>query len=364
MSLAEERGGAERLLTYLLANGDSSGVDWSLTFLEEGPMVAAARDAGLDVEVTVAGRMRDARRFTRTVRMLAKRLRATQADAVLSWMPKAHYYGGPAGALARVPAVWYQHGRAVPGARADAALQRLPARGIVATSASVAEAQEAMRPTRPIRVVHPAVDPRLLDASAPPDAARARRELGLTDFAPVIGTVGRLQRWKGFHHMIEALPELRRTWPGIVYVVVGGDHPSEPDYGAALERRAAELGVSGSLVLAGWQSDVTPWFAAMDVFVHLSDYEPFGMVILESMATGTPVVASAAGGPSEIITDGVNGLLIDPSRPGDLAEAVARYLRAPALRRSVVSAARERASEFSVARFRSELERAVAELAS
>jgi glycosyltransferase involved in cell wall biosynthesis len=114
----------------------------------------------------------------------------------------------------------------------------------------------------------------------------------------------------------------------------------------------------------GWQSEVAPWLAAMDVFVHLSDYEPFGMVIVESMAAGTPVVASAAGGPSEIITHGVNGLLIDPSEPGELADAVARYLRAPALRRSVVSAGRERASEFSVGRYRTELERAIAELAS
>ena len=122
--------------------------------------------------------------------------------------------------------------------------------------------------------------------------------------------------------------------------------------------------MSGSLVLAGWRSDVTPWLAAMDVFVHLSDYEPFGMVIVESMAAGKPVVASAAGGPSEIITDGVNGLLIDPSRPGELAAAITRYLSAPGLRRSVVSAARERASEFSVGRYRDQLERALAELAS
>ena len=231
MPLADERGGAERLLGYLLSGDASDSVTWAVTFLEDGPMVDAARAAGVDVEVAVAGRVRDAARYARTVRTLARRLRKTKADAVFSWMGRAHFYAGPAGVIARVPAVWYQHGRAVPGAKADIALQRLPARGIIATSASVAEAQAAMRPMRPTRVVHPAVQPELLALAGPPDATRARRELGLTDYAPVIGTVGRLQRWKGHQHMIEALPDLRRTWPGIAYVVVGGDHPSEPEYG-------------------------------------------------------------------------------------------------------------------------------------
>jgi glycosyltransferase involved in cell wall biosynthesis len=177
-----------------------------------------------------------------------------------------------------------------------------------------------------------------------------------------VGTVGRLQRWKGFHHLIDALPALLREWPDIRCVVIGGDHPREPGYREFLESRATELGVRDHLLVAGWQEDVAPWLAAMDVFVHLSDYEPFGMVIVESMASGTPVVASAAGGPSEIITDGADGLLINPAEAGQLSTAVGRYLGEAAFTKSVVAAARARAREFSVERYRDEIERAVLEL--
>ena len=362
MPLAEERGGAERLLGYVLSGDGSGSVVWSTTFFEDGPLVAQARERGVDVDVIDAGRIREPVRYAAAVRALSRRFRRTSAEAVLSWMPKAHYYAGPAAALARVPAVWYQHGRASPAARPDVALQRIPARGVIATSASVAEFQSAMRPSRPARVVHPAVDPRLTDSGGPLDTLRVRRELGLAGFGPVIGSVGRLQRWKGFHRLIDALPELRREWPGVRCVVVGGEHPREPDYRESLERRADDLGVRDALLLPGWQADVAPWLAAMDVFVHASDYEPFGMVIVESMAAGAPVVASAAGGPSEIITDGVDGLLIDTSQPDQLAGAIARYLRDPTLRRSVVVAALGRSQAFSVERYRSELERAVLDL--
>jgi glycosyltransferase involved in cell wall biosynthesis len=362
MSLAEDRGGAERLLSYLLSGAGTGTVQWSVTFLEDGPMVDAARRKGIDADVVTAGRMREAARYARTVRGLARRMKATNADAVLSWMPKAHYYAAPAAALAWLPAVWYQHGRANRGSRSDVLLQRLPARGVIATSASVAEFQAELRPRRRTRVVHPAVDPLLIERVAPSDVLRVRQELGVTAAGPVVGTVGRLQRWKGFQRLIEALPALRHDWPGIACVIVGGEHPSEPGHGAALLERAAELGVGDNVTLAGWQVDVAPWLAAMDVFVHLSDYEPFGMVILESMAAGTPVVASAAGGPSEIITHEIDGLLIDPTKPGEVSEAIARYLRAPAFRREVVAAARLRAQAFSVDRYREDLADAVLEL--
>jgi glycosyltransferase involved in cell wall biosynthesis len=318
---------------------------------------------GVDADVIDAGRMRDVTRYARTVRALTRRFKATGAEAVLSWMPKAHFYAGPAAAARRVPAVWYQHGFADPSARSHAALQRLPARGVIATSATVAELQEAMRPRRPTRVVYPAVDPRLNDSAAPNDGLRVRRELGLAETGPVIGSVGRFQRWKGFHLLVEALPALREQWPEIACVIVGGEHPREPDYPALLERRAEELGVGAQLVLPGWQGEVAPWLAAMDVFVLLSRHEPFGMVIVESMAAGTPVVASETAGPREIVTDGVDGLLVDPTDTVQVSGAIARMLRESALRRSVVAAASARAQEFSLERYRHELERAVLELA-
>lgn len=183
MPLADERGGAERLLGYLLSGDGSGSVALSVTFLEDGPMVAQARERGVDVDVIGAGRMRDAPRYANTVRALARGFRRTRAEAVLSWMPKAHYYAGPAAALARVPAVWYQHGRADPDARPDAALQRLPARGgdrNLGIRGGVPGGDEAEKArARGASRRGPAAD-RL---RSPLDALRVRRELGSRDSA-------------------------------------------------------------------------------------------------------------------------------------------------------------------------------------
>ena len=98
------------LLDLLMnARGDARW-DITLAFLEDGPMAAAAREMGYEVRVIPAGRLRQPLAFARAVRLLADWIRETRPSAVLSWMPKAHFYGGPAARMAGVPAVWFQHG--------------------------------------------------------------------------------------------------------------------------------------------------------------------------------------------------------------------------------------------------------------
>ncbi len=81
--------------------------------------------------------------------------------------------------------------------------------------------------------------------------------------------------------------------------------------------------------MAGAQTNIPEWMQAMDVMVHASDREPFGIVVLEAMALGKPLVAGAEGGPREIITEGVNGLLTPYDDAPALAQAIARYLNDP-----------------------------------
>src|SRR5439155_3346393 len=119
--------------------------------------------------------------------------------------------------------------------------------------------------------------------------------------------VGRLQRWKGFHVLVEAMPRILRSHPAAQCVLVGGEHALEPDYKRFLEDRITSLGLQERIHLVGQQQNVAEWTTAMDVFVHASDREPFGMVVVEAMALGKPVVASADAGPTEVITPGVDG---------------------------------------------------------
>lgn len=119
------------------------------------------------------------------------------------------------------------------------------------------------------------------------------------------------------------------------------------DYPQQLQRLASDLGVSERVHFAGHEDDVYPWFDAMDVVVHASFGEPFGLVLVEAMALGKPLVAAAAGGPLEIVEDGVSGLLVPPGDDAALAGAIERILDDPGLASSLAAGARVRAAELS-----------------
>ncbi len=351
MPLADPRGGAEMLLMqWLRANRQGPGLDASLAFLEEGPMTTQAAALGYPVCVLPAGRLRQPHHYLGTVRRLYAWLRKERFAGVVSWMPKAHLYTALAARLAGVPTAWWQH--TIPdGQRMDRLVTRLPARGILCCSKAAEEAQRRLSPRRCTRVVPPSVDLGRWAREAPASAAEARRGLGLPLDGPLIGMVGRLQRWKGMHVLVEALPQLLRSHPDLRCVIVGGDHALEPDYPAELRASITALGLTDRVLLTGLQCNVPEWMQAMDVVVHASDAEPFGMVIIEAMALGKPVVAGDAGGPTEIVTHGVDGLLTSYGDATALAEAVGRYLDDPLFARRIGDAARRRAQDFSACQF-------------
>jgi len=358
MPLGEQRGGGELMLWHLMQQeGDAAKTRarWLVVFLEDGPLVASIRNLGIEVRVVPAGRLRQPTHFLRTAGRIAALARRERVDAIFGWMSKAHLYGGVAARLAGVPALWYQLGapeaRWSGGSWMDQLAARLPARGILTVSRAGADGQACLRPARPLRVVYPGAELERFEPDALPAPARARLQLGLPPDGPLIGIVGRLQRWKGMHVLIEAMPRVLAAHPKARAVIVGGEHAPEPDYPAYLERRARELGVEGHVLLTGLQRNVPEWMQAMDVIVHASTFEPFGIVVIEAMALGKPVVAGAAGGPTEIITPGVNGLLTPYGDTEALARALLRYLDEPEFAHRVGARARERAQEFSTARY-------------
>jgi glycosyltransferase involved in cell wall biosynthesis len=303
---------------------------------EEGPLVERLLRAGAAVEVLpMPAGLRDARKasmtprqvdvdaaraFGRYVRSLARRLRLIGPDLVHTNSLKAALVGGTAGRLARLPVLWHIRDRIAADYLPRPAVYAVRAASLVLPSAVVANSATTLAtlPRRRKRhVVHGIVsDPLALAA----EQRRRRRTL-------TVGVVGRLSRWKGQHVFLEAFaaafPEDAATAR-----IVGSPLFGENEYEAFLRRRAVELGIADRVEFRGFRHNVAAELAELDVLVHCSvTPEPFGQVVVEGMAAGLPVVAAAAGGPTEIITDGVDGLL---ARPGDAGE-LARRLRELAL---------------------------------
>lgn len=141
------------------------------------------------------------------------------------------------------------------------------------------------------------------------------------------GIFGRLARWKGQHIALEALAKLPDAHLAIVGSALFGD---DADYAAQLRRRATELGIAARIHFMGFRDDIPALMKAMDVVIHASTAaEPFGRVIVEAMLARRPVIATAAGGVLEIVTDGVTGLLVKPNDPAALTATLKRLQRDP-----------------------------------
>jgi glycosyltransferase involved in cell wall biosynthesis len=162
-----------------------------------------------------------------------------------------------------------------------------------------------------------------------------------TGNGPVIGFVGRIEPRKGPLDLVRAAAAIRSGANGARIVVIGDDpYLSAPDY-------AAEVIGSSEIEHYPWSENAQALMRHMDVLVLPSYQEPFGTVLAEAMAVGTPVVATAVDGLPEVVTDGVTGRLITPGRPDELASAVLDVL---AHRSAMSVAAREDAQRFDVQR--------------
>ena len=168
----------------------------------------------------------------------------------------------------------------------------------------------------------------------PGDQAAARAALELDD-QPRLLYVGRLAPIKGLETLLDAMARLRAAGTRVHLSIVGGD-ADEPLNGheGALRARLARLDLGGTVTFVGAQPQerLRAWYVAADTTVLPSHYESFGMVALEAMACGIPVVASRVGGLQTTVRDGVTGLLVRESDPAALAGALDRLLGDPDLR--------------------------------
>lgn len=184
------------------------------------------------------------------------------------------------------------------------------------------------------------------------DGSAVRAKLKLPPDVPVVLLVGRIVPHKGIEHFVEAA----RHVPAARFVIAGAGSFLE-----AMKRLAASLGVSDRIRFTGRVSEarLPEVYAACDVFVlpSVSRLEAFGIVALEAMATGKPVVVADIPGVREIIADGEEGLLAEPVNPLDLAGKIRRLLEDPERRRAMGQRGREKVlASFSIERVADQVE--------
>ncbi len=328
VAAVDQPGGAEIHLLRLLAGLQRRGWDLTLTTPGRGALSEEARSSGYGWRALPVGGLR----------------RGSGARALRSW-PSVRRLSPGFDVIYLNGTVC---GRLLPALAAGAArsvlhvhdmVRRVPrfwrrADLVLADSQAVARRLRGCDP----QVVYGPVE--LEPAAVPAPWATGR--------GPVIGFVGRVEPRKGALDLVRAAPAIRRELPGARVVIVGND-----PFGADPAYTQAVVG-SDEVEHYPWSASAPGLMRHLDVLVLPSREEPFGTVLAEAMAVGTPVVATRVDGLPEVVLDGVTGRLVTPGDCGELARAVLEVL---GRRDEMGAAAREHARRFAVGDYVERVER-------
>lgn len=170
-----------------------------------------------------------------------------------------------------------------------------------------------------------------------------RRELGLADDAPVVGSIGRLNEQKGHRYLLDAAVRVLAALPAARFVLAG-DGDQEP----ALRTQAESLGIAPRVLFVGHRTDVPALLEAFDVFCISSTYEGTPLTLFEAMAAAKPIVSTAVDGCREVIEDGRTGLLVPPRDGQALGQALTRLLSDASLRAALGAAAQRESARYDI----------------
>ena len=216
-------------------------------------------------------------------------------------------------------------------------------------------------------VVHPPVE--LEPAPSAERVGALRRQLGIDPSSPVLAVVGQITPWKGQETAIRALASIRERLPGAVLLLAGevkfegrGRRYDNSGYRVHLLDLCERLGLGRAVHFLGERDDIGDVLAASDLLLAPSWEEPFGIAVGEAMLAGTPVIATAVGGPAELIEDGTSGRLLQPHDHELWGKAILELTADPTGRRRLAERARRAAAGLGAERFRREIQAAYRKL--
>ena len=330
-NFADIIGGGEESLLGLAATLDRRRVRVLASVTADGEVATRLRALGVPVNVVRLPRVRPwtLGPIVLAVMRLRRLLQRERVTLVHAHGSRGALYAGLATLGLGVPLVWHVR-VAEPDPRLDRLLARLAEAIVVNSSATAARLRRLQGAAAKVTIVPNGVDPARF-APGPADA-RLGDSLGLDPAVPVVGYFGRLERGKGVDVLVDAATRLHAKLPATAFLFVG-----EGPLGETLIARAAAAGLPARF--AGQRDDVAALLRLCAVVVLPSRQEAFGRILIEAMAAGVPVVASAVGGIPEVCVDGVTGLLVPPEDADALAVAIALTLTDQAATAARVTAA-------------------------
>lgn len=329
-------GGLERIATTLSVRLAGSGDDIVVAMSSDHTnraFEAELRGAGVRIVLIPRPRPRPVQAL-RAALALAALIRRERPDLLHVHNPAAAAATALAVRFARrpdLPLVVTFHGLVDGGERRAARLLSATADVVVGVSpAATAQLVQAGLSEERTATVMNGVD---LVATEP--RSEVRKRLGVADDAELVVSVGRYRKEKNQALLLEAAALLAPERPRLRVLLVG-EGPLETE----LRTLASGLGLDDIATVTGYRQDAAAVAGAADVATLTSDREALGLVLLEAMAAGTPVIGTAVGGIPEVVQDGITGLLVEPRDAQALAAAISRLLDDPALRARIADGGR------------------------
>jgi glycosyltransferase involved in cell wall biosynthesis len=334
------RGGAEQHILTLLCGLSREYFDLRLVCT---PQLAKLLEPDLPADVEVLPLVLRKPWQINAALQLSEILRSRRVDILHSHLFYASLFASPVAWSCGVPMVietphvreYWRSG----GLKSRYVIDRLVGRcvnGYIAVSEANGRylAEQKGLPAQKISVIHNGSDlKRFRHANS--KSAGLRKKLGFKMEELILLVAGRLEPQKGHSVLLKALPEVRRVFPNARTVFAG-----EGELRPQLQRQVTELDLQGAVDFVGFQSNMEEWFSVADITVLPSFYEGLPLSAIESLAAGTPVVATAVDGTPEVVIHEKTGLTVPPAAPEELTAAICRLLADPRLRAQFGSAGR------------------------
>lgn len=287
--------------------------------------------AGARVHFLGKARTREFWTIAQARRRLRRLLREIPFDVVVCHMPWSHAIFAPEVRRAGKPLIFWAHGPAHRGSWLERWASRVTPDLAIANSRFTADTLKNLFTGAPTEIIYYPVSSSNADA----DALALRRELGASADDVVIVQVSRMEAWKGHRVHLKALARLKSVPGWTCWIVGGAQSPQEREYLNTVREEARELGLADKVSFLGQRRDVAALLSASDIFCQPNEGpEPFGIVFIEALWAGIPVVTAGIGGGAEIVTEG-EGCLITPGDAETLARCLLELIQQPDRRRSL-----------------------------